>query len=123
MACATTEQLPRGLDRRHPTRAYRNDRHRGRMAAALLAEQARQQRVPTSYGLKSIASRWHGRGGHAPQILNGAFLMAAHRRGFAMEPQPARYVSKIGRDDCNAWISICSWPDDGNRRPEQRKAG
>jgi hypothetical protein len=73
--------------------------------------------VPSSFGLKNIASRWHGRDGHGPQILNGCFLMAAARLGFQMEPQTPRYVAKIKRRDCNAFINIASWPNDDNRRP------
>jgi hypothetical protein len=70
------------------------------------------RRVPSSFGLKNIASRWHGRDGHGPQILNGAFLMACHRLGFEMEPQEPRYVAKLKRHDANAWINIASWPSD-----------
>jgi hypothetical protein len=75
------------------------------------------KRVPSSFGLKNIASRWHGRDGYGPQILNGAFLMAAHRLGFEMEAQPSRFVRKIKRHDANAWINIVAWPGDANRRP------
>ena len=74
-------------------------------------------RTPSSYGLKSICSRWYGRDGYGPKILNGCFLMACHRLGFAMQAQPARFVQKIGRCDANAWINIAAWPSDANRRP------
>jgi hypothetical protein len=55
------------------------------------------RRVPSSYGLKSIASRWHGQDGFGPMILNGCFLMAADRAGFDMEPQPPHFVHKLKR--------------------------
>jgi hypothetical protein len=74
-------------------------------------------RTPSSFGLKNICSRWHGRDGHGPRILNGVFLMACHRLGFLMQAQPPRYVEKIGRCDANAWINIATWPSDANRRP------
>jgi hypothetical protein len=75
------------------------------------------KRVPSSFGLKNICSRWHGKNGWGPKILNGPFLMACHRRGYRMEAQPPRFVGKIQRNDANAWISISHWPDDGSRRP------
>jgi hypothetical protein len=81
---------------------------------------------PSSYGLKSIASRWHGWGGFGPQIFNGCFLMAASRLGFKMEPQPPRYVSKIKRNDCNAFLNIASWPmaeTAGHETDNERKSG
>jgi hypothetical protein len=74
-------------------------------------------RAPSSYGLKNICSRWHGRDGLGPKILNGAFLMAAYRLGFLMERQPPRFVEKIGRCDANAFLNIAHWPHDNNRRP------
>ena len=58
--------------------------------------------TPSSLGLSKIAGRWHG----GARILNGCFLMAAHRAGYQMEPQPPRFVAKLGRGDANAWISI-----------------
>jgi hypothetical protein len=66
------------------------------------------KRVPSSFGLSKICERYHG----GARVLNGPFLMACHRLGFMMEQQPPRFVAKLGRDDCNAWISVCSWPGD-----------
>jgi hypothetical protein len=79
------------------------------------------RRVPSSYGLKNICSRWHGKDGFGPKILNGCFLMAAHRLGFEMEAQAPRYIDKIGRVDSNAFINISAWPSDANRRPGTEK--
>jgi hypothetical protein len=70
------------------------------------------RRVPSSFGLSKIAERWSG-----GRILSGTLLMAAARLGFMMEMQEPRFVAKLGRDDCNAFLNICSWPSDGNRRP------
>jgi hypothetical protein len=70
-------------------------------------------RIPSSFGLKNIASRYHG----GALILNGAFLMAAHRLGFQMERQAPRFVAKLGRVDANAFLNITSWPSDGTSRP------
>jgi hypothetical protein len=75
------------------------------------------RRVPSSFGLAKICSRWHGRDGHGPRILSGCLLMAADRLGFQMEAQPPRFIDKIGRVDANAWINIGAWPSDANRRP------
>jgi hypothetical protein len=75
------------------------------------------KRIPSSFGLKNICSRWHGRDGQGPRILNGCFLMACHRLGFEMEPQPPRFVRKLGRCDANAYVSIAAWPSDAKRRP------
>jgi hypothetical protein len=72
---------------------------------------------PNSYSLKSICSRWHGKHGFGPMILNGCLLMAAHRLGFKMEQQTPRYVEKLKRFDANAFINISTWPYDGNERP------
>jgi hypothetical protein len=70
-------------------------------------------RIPSSFGLKNIASRYHG----GAMILNGCFLMAAARLGFQMERQAPRYVAKIGRVDANAFLNITAWPSDGTSRP------
>jgi hypothetical protein len=75
------------------------------------------RRIPSSFGLAHIASRWHGRDGHGPQILSGCLLMAAHRLGFEMERQAPKFIRKIGRNDANAFLDIASWPADSNHRP------
>jgi hypothetical protein len=64
------------------------------------------RRIPSSFGLSKICERYHG----GKRVFNGALVMAAHRAGFELEPQPPRFVEKLGRNDANAWISICSWP-------------
>jgi hypothetical protein len=94
------------------------------LATAWLAHCKRSKaginRRVSSFGLSKICERWNG----GLRVLNGCFLMAAHRAGYEMEAQPPRYVAKIGRNDANAFLNICSWPDDGNRRPglERREA-
>ena len=62
------------------------------------------RRLPSSFGLSKICSRWHD----GKRVLNGPFLMACHRAGYEMEVQPPKFVAKIGRDDANAWISIAA---------------
>jgi hypothetical protein len=77
------------------------------------------RRIPSSYGLKNICQRYHG----GERILNGCFIMAAHRLGFMMEAQEPRYIDKIGRVDSNAFLNICAWPSDANRRPGVERTG
>jgi hypothetical protein len=82
------------------------------------------RRIPSSFGLAHICSRWHGRDGSGPKILSGCLLMAARRLGFTMERQAPRFIRKIGRNDANAFLNIASWPGDSNHRPgKERKEG
>jgi len=68
--------------------------------------------VPTSYGLKHRASAWwreHNPGCGDGYIMNGCFLMAAHRLGFRMEGSLSRYCwfdSTSVWDTLNAWLNI-----------------